>query len=171
MTLITLSKGYKSIIDDGDYARVKQFKWYAKLDRRKDGTVRNVYAARTVYNLDDTQGTLSLHRFIMEVNDSAIKIDHEDHDGLNNQRHNLRVCNDVQNTRNARKRPKTGSKYKGVSRFGQEYNKWQGRVTVDGKVIYLGAFDTEVEAALAYNAAAQQLHGKFAHLNNIEAMP
>lgn len=35
------------------------------------------------------------------------------------------------------------------------------------KKIYLGAYELEIDAAIAYNQAATKLHGKFACLNEI----
>lgn len=61
-------------------------------------------------------------------------------------------------------RPKSKRRYKGMT-FG--YGKWQAKIRVDGKVISLGAYATEVEAARAYNEAAKRLHCEFAWLNPI----
>jgi len=37
----------------------------------------------------------------------------------------------------------------------------------DNKQFYVGSFNDEVEAALAYNEKAKELHGEFAFLNKI----
>ena len=57
--------------------------------------------------------------------------------------------------------------YKGVRGYGNN-DKWVARISVDGKSKHIGVYDTEEEAALAYNEAAKQLRGEFARLNVIE---
>ena len=56
------------------------------------------------------------------------------------------------------------SKYKGVNR---SHGSWAARIQIDGKRKTLGSFDTEADAALAYNEAARQCHGEFAYMNPV----
>jgi len=65
------------------------------------------------------------------------------------------------------------SKYKGVA-WKVENNKWQARIRIVGKQHHIGLFDTEEDAAYAYNQAAILQHGNFARLNTLPkgyAMP
>jgi hypothetical protein len=97
-------------------------------------------------------------------------VDHKNHNGLDNRRNNLRICNDSENNRNGRK-PRNGntSQYKGVVLY-ERYNKtkWRVQITVNNKVLHVGHYLTELEAALAYNEADIKYHGEFACLNNFE---
>lgn len=169
MKQITLTQGKVAIVDDADYEHLNKFKWYAKL---QNGIW---YACRT-------QKTIRMHREIMKCPDDK-EVDHVDHDGLNNQRHNLRICDPVKNNQNRRSRKNSSSQFLGVS-----INKWltkdsgrNGRPTtyyppvwtatifVDNKVLKLGNFpfteEGEKEAAKAYDAAAKYHFGEFANLN------
>lgn len=86
------------------------------------------------------------------------------HDGLNNQRHNLRVATQMQNGQN--QRPQTGksSQYKGVSWY-KASSAWRARIRVNKVLILLGEFASELEAAYAYDAAAREAFGEFACTN------
>jgi hypothetical protein len=47
MKTIELNKGYIVLVDDADYQWASQFVWRAIVRRRKDGSIRTVYVART----------------------------------------------------------------------------------------------------------------------------
>ena len=60
------------------------------------------------------------------------------------------------------KRGKRGSKYRGVSKNG---NQWQVLIMVNKKKRYIGNYKTEDEAASSYDIVAIQNHGKKAKTN------
>ena len=66
-------------------------------------------------------------------------VDHRDGNGLNNCRSNLRICRNVQNQWNKRKRANTASEFKGVT-WHKATKKWRARITVDKKQIVPWAF-------------------------------
>lgn len=59
------------------------------------------------------------------------------------------------------------SEYRGVS-FRKQTQLWTAQVYWRGRRYYLGSFNTEREAALAYNRHAQKIIGSFALLNEID---
>jgi hypothetical protein len=94
----------------------------------------------------------------------GLQVDHEDGNGLNNQRSNLRIASPTQNQGNARRRKDNTSGYKGVSWY-RRTNKWKAHIRVDKKLRHLGYFIDLTDAARAYDAAALEHFGEFAHLN------
>ena len=56
------------------------------------------------------------------------------------------------------------SKYKGVS-WNKGVKKWLAQIGFNDKVIHLGQFGDEIEAAKVYDKAAKELFGDFAHTN------
>jgi hypothetical protein len=109
MQTIPLTQGFVELVDDKDYEAVSQHKWCA------DVKPRTVYAIRATRKTDGTKTTQYLHRFITDVTDPQIEVDHHDHNGLNCQHHNLRVCTHSQNQCN-RRRTEGSSQFKGVTR-------------------------------------------------------
>ena len=89
--------------------------------------------------------------------------DHINRNPLDNRKANLRICTPNQNFCN-RPGVKGSSNYKGVA-WHKATGKWRAYIQLDKQHEYLGYFDKEKDAALAYNEAAKRIHGEFAHLN------
>ena len=78
-------------------------------------------------------------------------------------RENLRFCCDQQNAFN-QGMPKTNTLgYKGLAKHTS--GRWNAVITFCQKKISLGLYDTKVEAAAVYDAAAELLFGEFCRLN------
>jgi hypothetical protein len=154
---IPLTQGKVARVDDADYELVAGHSWWA-LQGRTAGNER-WYAVTQV-----KRRTIYMHRLILGLTDPEVEVDHIDHDGLNNQRANLRLCSQFQNNGNGRTQgtPKS-SKYKGVSWVKRD-SFWIAYIQVH-KRIYLGSFHSEEAAAIAYDNAARKYFGDFAETN------
>jgi hypothetical protein len=106
---------------------------------------------------------VKLHRLLLGVTDKAVKVDHRDGNGLNNQRQNLRSCTNQQNTFNMRK-TRGSSRFKGVF-FCKNSRKWKAEIGLNKKKVCAGRYADELTAALAYDLAALSLHKDFARPN------
>jgi len=156
MREINLTQEKVALVDDEDYQYLNSFKWYAMESRK------TFYAVRRI-RVNGKQNTVWMHGEIL----NGKGIDHIDHDGLNNQKSNLRFCTPSQNLMNTRKRENTSSVYKGVY-FYKQSNKWRAQIMINGKYARLGCFASEVDAARAYNTKAIELFCEFANLNIVD---
>ncbi len=159
MKEIKLTQGKIALVDDEDFEYLNQFKWYIL-----KGKYTNYVC------MVENNKTILMHRIIMNT-PINMEVDHIDHNGLNCQRYNMRICTHSQNSANRGSR-KSRSKYRGVSFLKQVYkNKVRTYIVADirknNKTIHLGYFKTEEDAALAYNKAAIYYHKEFANINII----
>jgi HNH endonuclease len=157
MKEINLTQGRVALVDDWNYDFLNQFKWYATFTAR----CGKWYARRKISLPDGTRRAQLMHRVIMGE-PMGRDIDHRDGDGLNNVVSNLRVATRSQNMQNRPMQKNNTSGFKGVTRFGC---KWQSQIWLNGKLLYLGRFNTTIEAAAVWNWAARKLHGEFAYQN------
>jgi len=158
MREIPLTQGYVALVDDEDYEELTKHKWYAEVDNHTVYALRNEHIVGT-----RRHNTIRMHRFLLGVTGES-KVDHQDGNGLNNQRSNIRVATLSQNNSNRRKKTGTSSKYKGVH-WDKARKKWSAKVHVGDKYYCLGRFTDESEAALAYDIEAKKHFGQFACLN------
>ncbi len=173
MKLIPLSttgpnKGkYSTQVDDEDYDYLMQWKWFINTSKSSG----NLYAIRS-------KSPRQMHRVLLNLDNSKDFGDHIDHNGLNNQRSNLRKCNRSENNKNTKS--SGSSKYLGVclqknkirsfrkktnDYIDRVYLFWHVNITINGKNKSLGTFKNEIDAAKAYNEAAIIHHKEFANLN------
>lgn len=162
MKKIKLTQGKVALVDDEDYERVNQYKWYACFQKK-----RNIFNACRKFN----QKNIYLHQYIMDTQGKGhgYSIDHIDHNPLNNQKSNLRVCDNSENIRNQRIKENSTSGYKGVF-LTKNKKRYVATIGFNNKKIHVGTFNSPIEAALAYNKKALELFGEFAYLNKIEGI-
>lgn len=140
---------YIILIDLDDYKRVLSRKWNIKKSN-KNIYVRTIFDKKCIY----------LHRFILNLSDRSVLVDHINHNGLDNRKSNLRECSAQQNCFNKRKYKKGSSQYKGVS-FNRSKLKWRASIRKGSKSYNLGDFRLEEDAYKAYQVAARELFGEF----------
>lgn len=144
------SKGNKFLIDFEDYEKVSVHTWY--LDSK------GYFASKNVGRL---------HRFLMNAPDGK-EVDHINRDKTDNRKENLRIVGRSENSQNRNKhKNKTVCHYKGVY-INKKTNKYYAVVIKNRKCHYSKMFDTEKDAALAYNKIAIDLYGENAFQNVIQ---
>ena len=152
MREIVLSKGKVAFVDDIDYPRLMKYKWY----------LSGYYAAcRLPKSIFDNK-IVSMHRFIMNVTDTIVEVDHINHNKLDNRKCNLRIATKSQNQANARIQSNNTSGFKGVY-WHKKDKRWM--VMCKGK--YIGSFVDINMAALAYNKRALEIYGNYAFVNEL----
>ena len=159
MKEIKLNQGYSTKVDDDDFEYLSQWKWCIQ-DKK------NLYPRRTKRIGGGKVISFLMHRVIMKITDRYVIVDHKDHDTLNNQKVNLRVCSRSDNNSNVRSAKGSISKYLGVT-WNKPNKKWIAAITKNYRRIHIGCFQSEKQAALAYNERAKEIHGEFANLNQV----
>jgi hypothetical protein len=149
MLIIKLTKGKEAYIDD-NMDHLSKFSWAYGKDPKKG------YAFRSMKFNGENQ-TVYLHHCIIGKPFKPFQVDHINGDSLDNRRENLRFVTNRQNGQNRKEHRgekfKT-SKYVGVRLLGK---KWTAQMNVKGKSVYLGSFEKEEDASMAYQRATLKL--------------
>lgn len=158
---IPLTQGKYAIVDPERYDELARYKWFAVRSERGYYAMRMVKAKR---GSRVRQRAVRMHRVVLKPPEGKF-IDHINHNGLDNRIANLRIVTRQQNMWNKRKqRGSYSSKYKGVTWL-KSANRWQVRMTYDGRSMFIGYFDDETAAARAYDVRAKELFGEYAAPN------
>ena len=163
MKEIPLTQGKVALVSDEDYERVSAFKWHA---HKMNGVF---YAARKMQLPDGKRTTQYLHRFLLGLAPGdARQGDHVNGNTLDNRQQNLRIVTHAQNKQAFRreKADTASSKFRGVH-LHKRHQKWEAYIKPARakKLIHLGYFDDELDAAGAYDSAAIKLFGSYAQPN------
>lgn len=145
------NQNFRALVDDEDFVALSAFQWRLMVS---DTTF---YAQRT-----SGKRVLLMHREILRPSQGE-QIDHIDHNGLNNQRSNLRKASSMQNSANRR----SLKPYKGVS-WDKSVKAWRVRIRFEKKNIFLGLFECPEKAHQAYLEASQKYFGDF---SCVDSMP
>ncbi|MBP7284858.1 MAG: hypothetical protein KBA66_24950 [Leptospiraceae bacterium] len=88
MKKIKLSRGKSAIIDDDDFERVSQFKWY--INENAEKTKLYAMRSRLKSEEDTVTGTkVYMHRFILRIVEKSAVIQHKNGNTLDNRKENL----------------------------------------------------------------------------------
>jgi len=170
MKLIPLSKRGKNKgkhfaqVDDEDYDYLMQWNWCIQKG------IYTLYVSALINN----KKTL-MHRLLLGLTDPKILGDHRDHNGLNNQRNNLRRATHVENAQNMsiKKRKSKGVYFRRRKIYKRKDDGssfvlkegWIVKIMANKKNNFIGTFKTKKQAIKAYDEAAKIHFGEFAHLN------
>lgn len=151
------SIGLYALVDDEDFDRLNEYRWYG---RRSGG---KVYAERQYY-LGMILGvrkskSRKMHREIMKVNDRLMQVDHINGNGLDNRKSNLRICTPSQNNHNKTVMTRSLSGHKNISKI---KNKWRVLVNIENEQYFVGLYWSLEEAIKARNKFREERLGEFA---------
>lgn len=153
---IQLTNWGTALVDDAEYEAISRFSWY-----NEQG-----YAARMSSRTAGKRVVLRMHWQVIPLPPGFV-IDHINGNRLDNRRCNLRIVSRADNNKNRlANKAGTSSQFKGVT-WREHAHAWKAYIKINRKQIHLGYFKSEIEAAKAYNEAAQRLFGEFARPNEI----
>ena len=162
-------KGLFALVDDDDYKYLNQFKWYVQKQKAINYARRNLPV-----NAEGKTLQVKMHRELLNLKNSKILGEHKNHNGLDNQRHNIRKSSVSENAKNKRCKKCSKSKYLGVGlltckRRGKLYKYWVSHILIKGKDKHIGCFphtkEGEMSAAKRYDSYAKKVHKEFANPN------
>lgn len=151
-----------ALVDKDAYPHVKDYCWRLK---KVFNSVELFYAQATTRKQKKDQINIYMHQILMPKIDGFV-IDHIDGNGLNNSFVNLRYATLSQNSMNQKIRSDNSSGHKGVC-WVKSKNKWLAKISVNGKQMNLGLFDTIEEAVSVRLKKEEEVFNEFSYLKRI----
>lgn len=137
--------------------------------RQHKGNHYDYLAVRVRYPEDKKY--MALPRYVLGEIPQGLYVDHINRNSLDNRRANLRLATPGQNSANIGIKNVTyrSSQYKGV--HATDDRTWSAKIAYQGKRLWLGTYQLEKDAAMAYDMAALEIWGEFAALTFPELLP
>lgn len=106
-----------AFVDDEDFEKLNKIKWRPEFLKDK------IYTRGYICKMQNKDLNIGMHRYIMNAYKRTEIVDHKDHNGLNNQKNNLRICTMMQNLHNRKSNNKGSvSKFIGVTNNITQWN-------------------------------------------------
>lgn len=128
----------RALIDLEDLEKCKEYKWHIRREPRTNYVI--------AHSKENPNKGVHLHKYVMDYNGN-LEIDHENGDGLDNRKKNLKVCTHSENMRNQR------NNRNGVKKVAS--GKYQVVFTHYYMPIYLGTYNTYEEGLAVKKAVCE----------------
>ena len=158
MKKIPLNHGRFAIVDDKDYERLSQHKWFSY-------KARYTFYAMRWEKVNGVRTDIQMHREILNLQKGDGKLsDHKNRNGLDNRKENLRIADRELNGFNCRMKSNNTSGFRGVN-WSNSNKAWEAKMKLAGIRIHCGYFKSPELAAKSYDRAATKYRGDNAVLN------
>lgn len=151
------SKGKPFYFDIDDYEKIKEYRWIVK----NNGYVES----QTRKSIDFQQKCLSLHRYVLNIDDKNVHIDHINHKPNDNRKNNLRIVNRFQNQANSKTRIDNSSGTKGVY-YCNTRNRWVATLQENNRQ-HAKSFKTKEEAIEYRKVLEEKYQKEYSYENSI----
>lgn len=158
MKSIQLTHGQVTLVDDADFEWLNQWTWHAHIAK---GSAK-YYACR--FPSRKLGPRKMIHMAALIMGESVGLPDHINGNGLDNQRHNLRLATHSQNGMNSKVASNNTSGFKGVH-WCKPKNCWAMQIQCGDVQYRKSGFLNAEEAGRHYDTKARELAGEFARLN------
>ena len=149
-----LSNGEEFYFDLEDYDLIKSYCWW----KNDEGYL--------VTSLNNNK-KIRMSRLVMNENNPRVRIDHQNHNTMNNRKSNLRRATSSENAMNSGLSSANTSGVTGVL-FDKRGNKWVASIMVNYKSIHLGRFDKFEDAVKARKEAEEEYFGEWSYDNSMK---
>lgn len=140
-----------AFVDDEDYEYLMQWRWHLNT---YGYAVRNQYLGGGSKN--SKSENIAMHRLLNKT-PHGFDTDHYDRNPLHNWKSNLFTVTKSRNGMNRGKNKNNTSGHKGVT-WHREGKKWMAQIVLNRKLIYLGLFNSVLDACRARKEAERIYH-------------
>jgi hypothetical protein len=168
MQKLGINEAYMPVDDYSNY----EVSNYGRVRNRKTGRILKSklnnygYECVTLFDGMSKAKHFTIHRLVLLAFEGSSKdlnqkcVDHVDNNRTNNCLFNLRWVSPQQNQFNSSMRKDNTSGIRGVY-YNKQHKKWQVRIRVDGKLLFLGYFNKIEDAKIARRTKAKEVFGQY----------
>jgi len=135
-----------------DYDKIKNYCWC-------------INSTGYLSSRDKNNKHILMHRIIMNPSNQMV-VDHINHNIIDNRKHNLRICLQIDNAKNCTKQINNTTGITGVL-WDKRYQKWKSIIGINNKQIHLGYYDDKNDAIKVRKEAEVKYFGEYRYKENV----